>query len=163
MVELSAQKGFSRTFDEDGPSAVRNDRETAGKQGLRHWSPALDHRECGRTPFARSLPPRIRRSLRRPAPARSPRRFGRLGFDAGADNDASALTLAPCIPAVGCDGPLHFVDRAMVALRRAVATVFRDVVAPRADNDLDWLRDRDDLRLLTRNLAFPAEPIAPGR
>ena len=67
------------------------------------------------------------------------------------------------MPAVGCDGPLHFADRAMVALRTAVAAVFRDMVAPRADNDLDWLRDRNDFRLLTRNLAFPAEPIAPAR
>jgi hypothetical protein len=89
--------------------------------------------------------------------------IGRLGFDTGADNYASALALVPCMPAVGCDGPLHFVDRAMVALRRAVAAVFRDIVALRADNDLEWLRHRNDFGLLTRNLAFPAEPIAQGR
>ena len=32
------------------------------------------------------------------------------------------------MPAVGRDGPLHFADRAMVALHLAVAAVFRDMV-----------------------------------
>jgi eukaryotic-like serine/threonine-protein kinase len=51
-------------------------------------------------------------------------------------------------------------DRAMAALRRAVAGGFRNVAQMRADTDLDALRSRDDFRLLLMDAAFPAEPLA---
>ena len=53
--------------------------------------------------------------------------IGRLGFDVGADNYASARALARCAAAVGREDPLHFADHAMVALRRAADAGFRDM------------------------------------
>jgi serine/threonine-protein kinase len=54
-------------------------------------------------------------------------------------------------------------DRAMAALRRAVAAGFRDAGQLRTDLEFEPIRDRDDFRLLIMDLAFPAEPFAPGR
>ncbi len=86
--------------------------------------------------------------------------IGRLGFDKGADNYASARALARCIPPAGHDDPFHFADRAMATLNRAVAAGFHDTDALRENHDLDRLRERDDFRLLMMDLAFPAMPLA---
>jgi serine/threonine-protein kinase len=51
-------------------------------------------------------------------------------------------------------------DRAMAALRRAVAAGYRDLAYLRTDTDLDPLRGRDDFRLLMLDLAMPADPFA---
>jgi hypothetical protein len=45
----SAQTGFSRTFDEGGPSPVPDGGESPGKRGPVCRLAALDHRKCGRT------------------------------------------------------------------------------------------------------------------
>jgi eukaryotic-like serine/threonine-protein kinase len=51
-------------------------------------------------------------------------------------------------------------DRAMDALRRAVANGYRDLPRFERDPDLDTLRQRPDFRLLMLELAFPADPFA---
>jgi hypothetical protein len=48
-VLSSAVSGFSRTFDEGGPSPVPEASETAEKGGPPRRLAAPDHRECGRT------------------------------------------------------------------------------------------------------------------
>jgi tetratricopeptide (TPR) repeat protein len=112
----------------------------------------------------RQIQARCRASLGEPSAALEiAESIGRLGLDNAADNYASAAALARCMPAAGRDDPMHFADRAMDALRRAVAAGFRDVVALRTSVNLDRLRDRDDFHLLTMDLAFPAEPFARGR
>jgi hypothetical protein len=50
-------------------------------------------------------------------------------------------------------------DRAMAALRKAVAAGFRDAANLRTNPDLELLRDRDEFRLLILDLSMPAEPF----
>jgi hypothetical protein len=50
-------------------------------------------------------------------------------------------------------------DRAMEALRRAVAAGFKDIAHMRRDTDLDPLRTRPDFQALMMDLAFPADPL----
>jgi serine/threonine-protein kinase len=54
-------------------------------------------------------------------------------------------------------------DRAMEALRRAVASGYRNLAHMRTDTDLDSLQPRPDFQLLLMDLAFPSEPLADGR
>jgi eukaryotic-like serine/threonine-protein kinase len=56
----------------------------------------------------------------------------------------------------------EWAEQAMSGLRHAVAMGYRDPDAYRTDSVLDALRSRDDFRLLTLDLAFPAEPFAHG-
>jgi eukaryotic-like serine/threonine-protein kinase len=70
------------------------------------------------------------------------------GSDVGPDSDVSAGEAR------------SRADRAMEALRRAVAAGYRDQARMRVDTDLDPLRDREDFRLLLMDLAMPAEPFA---
>jgi tetratricopeptide (TPR) repeat protein/tRNA A-37 threonylcarbamoyl transferase component Bud32 len=51
-------------------------------------------------------------------------------------------------------------DRAMAALRAAVAAGYRDLAKLRTDSDLAKLRDRDDFRELLLDLAMPADPFS---
>jgi serine/threonine protein kinase len=51
-------------------------------------------------------------------------------------------------------------DRAMDALRRAVATGYRDASRMIRDADLRPLRSRDDFRALVNDLGFPSDPFA---
>jgi hypothetical protein len=53
-------------------------------------------------------------------------------------------------------------DRAMAALRGAVAAGYRNLDQFRGDPDLLPLRERDDFRLLLMDLALPAEPFVPA-
>ena len=53
-------------------------------------------------------------------------------------------------------------ERAIAALRRAMAAGLRDVASLRLDTDLDPIRSRPDFQLLTMDLAFPADPFARG-
>jgi tetratricopeptide (TPR) repeat protein len=52
--------------------------------------------------------------------------------------------------------------RAMEWLRRAVAMGYRNVSELRIESALDVLRSREDFQFLMMDLAFPAEPFAPG-
>jgi hypothetical protein len=54
-------------------------------------------------------------------------------------------------------------DRALAALRRAVAAGYRDLAEMQADRDLDPLRGREDFKLLIMDLAMPAEAFATVR
>jgi hypothetical protein len=54
-------------------------------------------------------------------------------------------------------------DRAMDALRLAVANGFRDLDRMRGATGLDPLRARDDFRLLLLDIALPSEPFARTR
>ena len=58
------------------------------------------------------------------------------------------------------EGPAEL-DRAMDALRRAVAAGYRSVSWIRRDPDLKPLHSRPDFQLLMMDLAMPAEPFAP--
>jgi serine/threonine protein kinase len=91
------------------------------------------------------------------------------------DDDADALYnlacgLALCIPDPPKDGSeptpeqqaerQKYANRAMTALRRAVAAGFRDASHILKDADLRPLRDRDDFRTLVGDLGFPSDPFA---
>jgi tetratricopeptide (TPR) repeat protein len=89
--------------------------------------------------------------------------IARLGLDAAADHFASARALAACAPSPRRDDPQHFADRAMRALRQAIAAGFRDTRALREKQDLDPLRNRADFELLTMDLEFPTDAFAPSR
>jgi eukaryotic-like serine/threonine-protein kinase len=52
-------------------------------------------------------------------------------------------------------------ERAMKALRRAIAAGFRDFKLLETDHDLDPLRSRQDFRLLMYDVGFPTDPFAP--
>jgi eukaryotic-like serine/threonine-protein kinase len=52
-------------------------------------------------------------------------------------------------------------DRAMAALRRAVAGGYRSPDALRTDPSLDPLRDRPDFQVLLLDLQFPDDPFSP--
>ena len=54
-------------------------------------------------------------------------------------------------------------EQAMALLRRAAAMGYRAPATYRTETALDPLRGRPDFRLLTMDLAFPAEPFAPDR
>ena len=54
------------------------------------------------------------------------------------------------------------VGKAMTLLRKAVAQGYRDTGTMAREPALDPLRNRPDFRLLMLDLAFPAEPFAPG-
>jgi serine/threonine-protein kinase len=54
-------------------------------------------------------------------------------------------------------------DRAMVALRQAIAGGFRMMARLRTEEDLAPLRSRPDFQALLLDLAFPAEPFAATR
>ena len=54
-------------------------------------------------------------------------------------------------------------ETAMALLRKAVALNYRSLDDFRTQDALDPLRGRDDFRLLMMDIAFPAEPFAPGR
>jgi serine/threonine protein kinase/tetratricopeptide (TPR) repeat protein len=56
-----------------------------------------------------------------------------------------------------------YADRAMDALRRAVAAGFHDATRMSQDADLRPLRGRDDFRALIGDLAFPIDPFARPR
>ncbi len=90
----------------------------------------------------------------------------------------NAVALMECLPRVpnyclydlacyqallaGATGSRSEADRAMDILRRSVALRGGDLARMRTDPALDPLRDRPDFRLLMMDLAFPAEPLAPG-
>jgi tetratricopeptide (TPR) repeat protein len=87
-----------------------------------------------------------------------------------------ACELALCVPLVGggkdelSDGEraerLEYSDRAFEALRRAIASGYRDVVSLRTDQDLNPLRSRSDFRALVLELLdrmFPADEFPPSR
>jgi eukaryotic-like serine/threonine-protein kinase len=50
-------------------------------------------------------------------------------------------------------------DRAMEALRRAVAAGWGDLAKVRTDPELDTLRPRSEFQLLILDIAFPVEPF----
>src|SRR5262249_17534106 len=54
----------------------------------------------------------------------------------------------------------NYQERAMTALRRAIALGFRDADLMRSDRDLDALRSRPDFQKMLMDLAFPADPFA---
>ncbi len=54
----------------------------------------------------------------------------------------------------------EWAEKAMTGLRQAVAMGYRNPDAYRTESVLDPLRNRDDFRLLTLDLAFPSEPFA---
>ena len=51
----------------------------------------------------------------------------------------------------------------MALLQKAVAMGYANAAEYRTDDALNPLRDRDEFGLLLLDLAFPAEPFAPGR
>jgi hypothetical protein len=57
-------------------------------------------------------------------------------------------------------GPAELNDRAMEALRRAIAAGYRNRDLLDRDHGLDPLRTRADFRALMLDLAFPADPFA---
>jgi tetratricopeptide (TPR) repeat protein len=61
----------------------------------------------------------------------------------------------------GADREAH-AERAIAALRRAVAAGFRNLDQMRTDPDLGPLRSRSDFQLLMMDLAFPSDPFAGG-
>jgi hypothetical protein len=111
------------------------------------------------------------RALGRPAEAAATLLEHRDLFD-GDPNELYNLAcgLALCIPAVarGRAEPSpeqqaereRYGDRAMEALRQAVAAGFRDASHMIKDTDLRPLRARDDFRALAGDVGFPNDPFA---
>jgi eukaryotic-like serine/threonine-protein kinase len=111
------------------------------------------------------------RALGRPAEAAAAlfEQPGLWDDDPGALYDL-ACGLALCIPEAPKDGSVptpeqraerqRYADRAMDALRRAVAAGFRDASHMIKDPDLRPLRDREDFRALVGELGFPSDPFA---
>jgi hypothetical protein len=111
------------------------------------------------------------RALGRPAEGAATRLEHRELFDSDPDELYDvACRLALCIPAVarGRTEPTpeqrtereRYGDRAMQALRRAVAAGFRGSSHMIKDADLRPLHDCDDFRALAGDLGFPSDPFA---
>jgi tetratricopeptide (TPR) repeat protein/tRNA A-37 threonylcarbamoyl transferase component Bud32 len=101
-------------------------------------------------------------------------RLAPLAVDPPNDLYNAACFLARCVPLAAKDDKLpearrqelarDYADRAMTALRQAVARGFKDVAHLKKDRDLDPLRQRDDFQKLLADLE-KAKPGArePGR
>jgi hypothetical protein len=95
-----------------------------------------------------------------------PRGAEELYHLAGVLAQCATLSATGAAPPVG-DRPAECpadLDRAMDAMRRAIAAGFRNLDRLRQDTNLDPLRSRADFRALEQGLMdadFPAEPFAP--
>jgi serine/threonine-protein kinase len=83
-------------------------------------------------------------------------------YDLACDHALLAAAAADPRSGLSADERAAAAERAMTALRRAVAAGFRDLAKLHTDPDLALLRDRNDFRLLMMDLAMPAEPFVPG-
>jgi serine/threonine-protein kinase len=84
-------------------------------------------------------------------------------YDLARDHALLAAAAADPRSGLTAAGAVAEADRAMAALRRAVAAGYRNLDQLRRDPDFGPFRDRDDFRLLMMDLACPAEPFAPAR
>ena len=94
----------------------------------------------------------------------------RLARDATGPSDVydAACGYALCIPLTDTpERKERYAVRAMDLLKQAVAKGYKDVAHLKSDTDLDALRQRDDFKLLLKELeamkpAAPARKVAPG-
>jgi serine/threonine-protein kinase len=77
-------------------------------------------------------------------------------------SSALAVEMRTASPGVGPVEGRALADRAMTALRRAVAAGYKDFVKYREDPDLNPLRHRDDFRALIMDCLFPEWPFEGG-
>jgi serine/threonine-protein kinase len=118
----------------------------------------------------------LHRKDRRPTEALSSLRRGLASLGRGPGPDAWGLYLQACLLAqcagLAAESPGAFPDedrawlagsseRAMAALRRAIAAGFREAARLRNEEDLAPLRSRPDFQSLLLDIAFPADPFAP--
>jgi hypothetical protein len=92
-------------------------------------------------------------------------------FEPAKDRYKAACVLAGCTPLAAKDAKLpearrqelakEYADRAVAALRQAVADGYRDAAQLRKDPDLDPLRGRDDFRKLLAELEKRASKGKP--
>jgi serine/threonine-protein kinase len=92
----------------------------------------------------------------------------RIAFEPAGDAYKAAGFFARCVPLAQKDAKLSeaqrkelaksYGDRAVGALRQAVAKGYKDAAHLKKDTDLDPLRDRDDFRKLLADLAAAAKP-----
>ena len=103
--------------------------------------------------------------------------LARVAFDPAGDAYKAAGFFARCVPLAEKDDKLpearrkelaqSYAEQALAALRQAVAKGYKDVAHLKSDTDLDALRQRDDFKLLLKELeamkpAAPARKVAPG-
>jgi tetratricopeptide (TPR) repeat protein len=77
-------------------------------------------------------------------------------------NSALAVEVPSVYPGAGPVEGRALGDRAMTALRRAVAAGYKDFVKLREDPDLEPLRHRDDFRAFIMDCSFPEWPFEGG-
>jgi tetratricopeptide (TPR) repeat protein len=118
----------------------------------------------------------LHRKVGRPSEALSSFRRGLASLGRGPGPEAWSFYLQACLlaqcSALATEFPRAFPDedpawlagagdRAMAALRRAIAAGFGMSALLRTEEDLDPLRSRPDFQALILDVAFPADPFAP--
>ena len=92
-----------------------------------------------------------------------PSRIGEEWFEAACARAALAGLAGQTGSGVSAAEAVTEADAAMALLRKAVGLGYRNIDAFRTEDALDPLHGREDFRLLSLDLAMPADPFAAAR